>query len=109
MTERFAGRTALITGAASGIGRAVTARLVAEGAHVFAVDVDGAGLEATAGLAPDGSVTTHVADLTDPATCRAAAANDIGSGAAMSVIRAGPSRSVTSIPRRVESASARYA
>lgn len=72
MTDRFGGRTALVTGAASGIGRAVTRRLAAEGAHVFGVDIDGAGLEETVGLAPGGSVTAHVADLTDPAACRAA-------------------------------------
>ncbi len=37
--ERFEGRTAIVTGAASGIGQATVARLVAEGATVVAVDV----------------------------------------------------------------------
>ena len=38
--SRFAGQVALVTGAARGIGRAVAARLLAEGARVFAVDLE---------------------------------------------------------------------
>ena len=40
------GRRALVTGAASGIGRACAGALAAAGAHVVAVDLDGAALEA---------------------------------------------------------------
>ena len=45
--QRFEGRTAIVTGAASGIGRATVERLLAEGATVVAVDVQppGAGIE----------------------------------------------------------------
>lgn len=45
----------IVTGAASGIGRAVVARLCVAGAEVLALDIDGAGLEVTARLvaAPD--------------------------------------------------------
>jgi 3-hydroxybutyrate dehydrogenase len=49
------GRAALVTGAASGIGRAVTERLEAEGMNVLAVDVE---------PDPDGPGSPYRADLT---------------------------------------------
>jgi meso-butanediol dehydrogenase/(S,S)-butanediol dehydrogenase/diacetyl reductase len=69
---RFTGKAALVTGAGSGIGRAVTIRLASEGAAVTAVDIDGERLDETAArLAGDGagSVTAYVADLTSPDAC----------------------------------------
>jgi NAD(P)-dependent dehydrogenase (short-subunit alcohol dehydrogenase family) len=40
MTECLHGRHAIVTGSARGIGRAIAARFVAEGAEVLAVDID---------------------------------------------------------------------
>ena len=41
MTKRLAGRSALVTGAGSGIGKATAARLTQDGARVFTVDLVG--------------------------------------------------------------------
>lgn len=64
--NRFEGTSVLLTGAASGIGRATVLRLVAEGASVLAVDRSADGLADTAAAATGpGRVVTHVADVTD--------------------------------------------
>lgn len=73
MGERFVGKVALVTGAGSGIGRAVTARLAGEGASVLAVDIDGDRLDETRSLT-SGSVVVRTADVSDPAACAAAVA-----------------------------------
>jgi NAD(P)-dependent dehydrogenase (short-subunit alcohol dehydrogenase family) len=65
---RYTGRTAWVTGAGSGIGRATVVRLVAEGADVLATDVSADGLAETAATAEGpGSVQVLVGDVTDPA------------------------------------------
>ncbi|MEU6270929.1 3-hydroxybutyrate dehydrogenase [Streptomyces populi] len=74
------GRTALVTGAASGIGRACALRLAAAGAKVRAVDRDAGGLETLAERAHGltGTVEPRVLDLTDlDAAEQAAAGTDV--------------------------------
>ena len=73
---RFTGKAALITGAASGIGRAVTVRLASEGAQVLGHDLNAAGLEETAKLAADagGAIEVRAGDVSDPGECQAAVA-----------------------------------
>jgi meso-butanediol dehydrogenase/(S,S)-butanediol dehydrogenase/diacetyl reductase len=71
MSERFGGKVALITGAGSGIGRAVALRLVGEGAQVFGVDINGPALDEVAAEA-GAAFTPHVADLADPDVCASA-------------------------------------
>jgi NAD(P)-dependent dehydrogenase (short-subunit alcohol dehydrogenase family) len=65
---RFDDKVALITGAGSGIGRAVTRRLAQEGGSVFAVDVDRVRLDETKSVA-EGNVSVCQADLGDPDVC----------------------------------------
>src|SRR5437870_4452788 len=68
MTPRFENKVAIVTGAGSGIGRAVTLRLVEEGASVYAVDIDAGRLDETKRLA-GARVSTRQADLAEPQTC----------------------------------------
>ncbi|MCK1383168.1 SDR family oxidoreductase [Bradyrhizobium sp. 21] len=60
---RLQGRTAIITGAGSGIGRASAKLFAEEGAHLALVDRDPAGLQETLGLV--GGATIHVGDVGD--------------------------------------------
>lgn len=64
MTE-IRGKVAVITGAASGIGRATAVALAREGARVAAVDLDRAGLAETASrvAAVGGQATTYLVDV----------------------------------------------
>lgn len=77
-------RTALITGAAGGLGRVFAQRFAASGYHVVAADVDLSGAEQTAQLIQDeaGRATALHADVTSTESTEAlaAAAADFGGG-----------------------------
>lgn len=62
---RLAGKVALVTGAASGLGAAMAAKFIAEGARVVLTDLNGAGAAAKAAmLGPMAAATAH--DVTSP-------------------------------------------
>ena len=61
-TLPMSGRTALVTGAASGIGRAIASRFAADGAEVIAVDYNA---DAVKELSADIGATPLVVDLSD--------------------------------------------
>ena len=77
--HHLTGRTALVTGAGRGLGRAISRRLAELGAQVVLGDVDAGALDETARLirAQGGEVSTHVFDVSDASAVRAAFA-DIG-------------------------------
>src|SRR5438477_8864176 len=80
---RLEGKTALITGAGSGMGRVAAALFAKEGANVIGTDLSGESLDITAGLVAErgggGSILPLTGDVADGA--------DVGSG-----VRAGVGR-----------------
>ena len=64
---RFAGKTVIVTGAGSGIGRATASRIAREGGRVIAVDVSQERLDDFAAEHAGADVVTLVADITDDA------------------------------------------
>jgi len=75
-TIDMTGKVALVTGAASGLGRATAIRLAEAGAGLCLVDMNAAGLaETQALLAPTGApAAVYTANLTDPDACAPAVA-----------------------------------
>jgi NAD(P)-dependent dehydrogenase (short-subunit alcohol dehydrogenase family) len=61
---RFAGKTVIVTGAASGIGRAVASRVAREGGRVIAVDLSQERLDAFAADLPGTEIVPVAADVT---------------------------------------------
>jgi NAD(P)-dependent dehydrogenase (short-subunit alcohol dehydrogenase family) len=71
------GRVALVTGGASGLGRATAQVLAAAGAHVAIGDIDGPGSEATRAMVSEagGSAEVVALDVTDDSARRAVVAS----------------------------------
>ena len=61
---RFSGKTVIVTGAASGIGRATASRVAREGGRVVAVDVSAERLEEFKASLPSAEIVTVVGDIT---------------------------------------------
>jgi NAD(P)-dependent dehydrogenase (short-subunit alcohol dehydrogenase family) len=71
MEQRFAGRSAIITGGSLGIGRAVAERLATEGANVLITGRDAARLQHVAAELSelgDGEAIAHSADVAEPSS-----------------------------------------
>ena len=64
---RFTGKTVIVTGAGSGIGRATASRVAREGGRVIAVDISRERLDDFAAELPEADVVTVAADITDDA------------------------------------------
>jgi len=61
---RFDGKTVIVTGAASGIGRATATRVAREGGRVVAVDISADRLAELAAALPDADIVTVAGDIT---------------------------------------------
>lgn len=85
MSGRLEGRTALVTGAGSGIGRATALLLASEGAHVVATDIDAGAAEETAAGA-GGSMTVLAHDVTDAGDWERAVAAAAGADGGLSIL-----------------------
>lgn len=79
-SQRFVGRTAIVTGAGSGLGRAVAARIASEGGAVACLDLSADAVHETARDIGNGARAYQV-DVSDPASVKTAvtaAAKDLG-------------------------------
>ena len=76
---RYAGKTVLVTGAASGIGRAAAERLAAEGARVLCADLNEVAVKEAADAIQKagGDATAGTCDVSDPEACRSIVADAV--------------------------------
>ena len=84
--QRFEGRVALVTGAASGVGRALAVQLAGEGAQVVGVDLDEKGLEETQRACGDGRFHAIVRNLSEAAACRAVVEEAVRRGSGLDAL-----------------------
>ncbi|MEV3983710.1 SDR family NAD(P)-dependent oxidoreductase [Nonomuraea sp. NPDC049758] len=89
--RELSGKVAVVTGAASGIGRALAVRFAAEGMALMLADVDPGGLAETAALAGKasagpGEVLTQVTDVSDAAAVQHLADRSFGELGAVHVL-----------------------
>ncbi len=86
-TIDLTGRTAVVTGAARGIGYAIAERLLASGARLSLWDVDAAATtEAAGALSRQGEVQAEVVDVTDDASVQSAARSALGYYGAIDIL-----------------------
>jgi 3-oxoacyl-[acyl-carrier protein] reductase len=74
----FTNRRAVVTGAAQGIGRAIVRSLAAEGAQVWALDLDAEGLRIAAQAGARATRTLDLADRSAVAAAMGETADDLG-------------------------------
>lgn len=88
MSKRFDGKVVLITGSASGMGRATALRMGREGASVFCADINGTGAEETASTirAEGGQARSATADVADPARCQALVAEAVAAFGGLDIL-----------------------
>lgn len=86
--QRFDGKIALLTGVASGVGRATAIRLASEGASVFGLDVNADGMAETTATVEGGggTIATRVTDLRSVAECQAAVADCVATFGGVDIV-----------------------
>ncbi|HJQ84028.1 MAG TPA: SDR family oxidoreductase [Candidatus Binatia bacterium] len=85
-TRRFADRAVFVTGAGSGLGRATAQLFAAEGARVFAVDVNTDGVRETIAAIGGGAADGGPCDVTDAGAVEAAIARAVAAFGGLDVL-----------------------